>query len=126
MGHKMTIKPNAKRLSALFAARDKMEWNAFSKKVKSCQRGFMGEPEDMRPGRGEFHEYPSACICQKPFKYSDVSKNIKFDRFLNVSAKEFSYEYIGNEEPRRKKRIPKNKTVSIVEETFRDDFLSSD
>ncbi|GFP81767.1 uncharacterized protein at1g04910 [Phtheirospermum japonicum] len=126
MGHKRTIRPNAKRLSALFATRDKMEWNTFSRKVKSCQRGFMGEPEEMRPGRGEFHEYPSACVCQKPSKYSGVSKIRKFDRFLNVSAEEFSDEYNGNEEPGRKKRIPRNKTVSVVEETFRDDFLSSD
>ncbi|KAL3645328.1 O-fucosyltransferase 29 [Castilleja foliolosa] len=126
MGHKRTIRPNAKRLSALFAAREKMEWNTFSRKVKSCQRGFMGEPEEMRPGRGEFHEYPSACVCQKPSKYSDLSKSRKFDRFLNVSREEFSDEYNGNEEPKRKKRIPRNKTVTVVEETFRDEFLSTD
>ncbi|KAL6007804.1 O-fucosyltransferase 29 [Asimina triloba] len=65
MGHKRTIRPNSKRLSSLFQAREKMDWETFSKKVKSCQRGFMGEPDD-RTGRGEFHEYPSSCICQKP------------------------------------------------------------
>ncbi|KAK9927582.1 hypothetical protein M0R45_024761 [Rubus argutus] len=53
MGHKRTIRPNAKRLSALFMARDQMDWDTFAKKVKSCQRGFMGEPEDMRLGRGD-------------------------------------------------------------------------
>lgn len=67
MGHKRTIRPNAKRLSSVFGGRDKMEWATFSRKVKSYQRGFMGEPEEMRPGRGEFHEFPSACICHKPF-----------------------------------------------------------
>lgn len=44
-------------------------WDTFAGKVKSCQRGFMGEPEEMRPGRGEFHEYPASCICKKPLKY---------------------------------------------------------
>ncbi|XAR70466.1 hypothetical protein NMG60_11027320 [Bertholletia excelsa] len=72
MGHKRTIRPNAKKLSALLMARDKMDWNTFARKVKSCQRGFMGEPEE---GRGEFHEYPSSCICQKPFKYSILDNN---------------------------------------------------
>ena len=68
MGHKRTIRPNAKKLSALFMARDRMDWDTFSKKVKSCQRGFMGEPDEMRPGRGEFHEFPHSCICEKQFK----------------------------------------------------------
>ena len=73
MGHKRTIKPNAKKLSALFMARDKMDWDTFSKKVKSCQRGFMGEPDEMRPGRGEFHEFPHACVCEKPLE--DIEKS---------------------------------------------------
>ncbi|KAJ9147705.1 hypothetical protein P3X46_029831 [Hevea brasiliensis] len=73
-GHKRTIRPNAKRLSALLMERDKMDWDTFAKKVKSCQRGFMGEPDEMRPGRGEFHEYPSPCICEKPFS-NDGSSN---------------------------------------------------
>ncbi|KAH7514182.1 O-fucosyltransferase 29 [Ziziphus jujuba] len=68
MGHKRTIRPNAKKLSALFMARDKMDWDTFSRKVKSCQRGSMGEPDEMKPGRGEFHEYPDLCICEKPVK----------------------------------------------------------
>ncbi|OMO52476.1 GDP-fucose protein O-fucosyltransferase [Corchorus olitorius] len=66
MGHKRTIRPNAKRLSALFMERDQMDWDTFARKVKAVQRGFMGEPDEMRPGRGEFHEYPYSCICEKP------------------------------------------------------------
>lgn len=66
MGYKRTIRPNAKKLSALLMARHKMDWETFSRKVKACQRGFMGEPDEMRPGRGEFHEYPHDCICKKP------------------------------------------------------------
>ncbi|PON93035.1 O-fucosyltransferase [Trema orientale] len=74
-GHKRTIRPNAKRLSALFMARDKMDWDTFSKKVRSCQRGFMGEPEEMKPGRGEFHEFPYACVCEKPIKdFGDIDQ----------------------------------------------------
>ena len=67
MGHKRTIRPNTKKLSSLFMARHQMDWDTFAKKVKSCQRGFMGEPDEMRPGRGEFHEYPSSCICERTF-----------------------------------------------------------
>lgn len=67
MGHKRTIRPNAKKLSALFMARHEMDWDTFSRKVKACQRGFMGEPGEMKAGRGEFHEYPSTCVCEKPF-----------------------------------------------------------
>ncbi|XP_056864478.1 heat shock 70 kDa protein 17 isoform X2 [Raphanus sativus] len=73
MGHKRTIRPNAKKLSALFMDREKMEWNTFAKKVKSCQRGFMGDPDEFKPGRGEFHEYPQSCICQRPFSYDKHS-----------------------------------------------------
>lgn len=94
MGHKRTIRPNAKRLSALFAARDKMDWNSFSRKVKLCQRGFMGEPEEMRPGRGEFHEFPSTCICQKPSEYLAAMKD-GARNFLNVSADAASDKNIG-------------------------------
>ncbi|KAK9036527.1 hypothetical protein V6N11_078523 [Hibiscus sabdariffa] len=66
MGHKRTIRPNAKRLSPLLRERDQMDWDTFAEKVRAVQRGFMGEPDEMRVGRGEFHEYPYSCICQKP------------------------------------------------------------
>ncbi|KAL0550411.1 hypothetical protein IC582_014921 [Cucumis melo] len=65
-GHRRTIRPNAKRLSALFMERNKMDWDTFARKVKSCQRGFMGEPDDLKRGK-EFHEFPDSCICEKPF-----------------------------------------------------------
>ncbi|XP_031124669.1 O-fucosyltransferase 29-like [Ipomoea triloba] len=80
MGHKRTIRPNAKKLSALFMAREKIGWHAFTRKVKSCQRGFLGEPEETKPGRAEFHEYPASCICRKPFRYSSVVKNLNRNR----------------------------------------------
>ncbi|KAJ4800242.1 O-fucosyltransferase family protein [Rhynchospora pubera] len=67
MGHKRTIRPNAKKLSMLFKARSqmKLDWETFSTKVKYAQSDFMGEPDEMRPGRGDFHEFPYSCICKK-------------------------------------------------------------
>ncbi|PNT68558.1 hypothetical protein BRADI_3g42600v3 [Brachypodium distachyon] len=65
LGHKRTIRPNAKRLYSLFLTRGNMSWDAFSSKVHMFQKGFMGEPKELRPGRGEFHENPSTCICEK-------------------------------------------------------------
>ncbi|KAK1273904.1 hypothetical protein QJS04_geneDACA009733 [Acorus gramineus] len=64
-GHKRTIRPNAKKLYSLFLNRANMTWDAFSSKVRTYQRGFMGEPMEVRPGRGEFHENPSTCICER-------------------------------------------------------------
>lgn len=26
----------------------------------------MGEPNEVKPGRGEFHEHPLSCICERP------------------------------------------------------------
>jgi hypothetical protein len=42
-----------------------MGWDIFSQKVKKVQRGLMGEPDDIRPGRDDFNEFPSSCICQR-------------------------------------------------------------
>ncbi|KAL0545367.1 hypothetical protein IC582_015246 [Cucumis melo] len=72
-GHKPTIRPNAKKLYRLFLNRTNMTWGAFSSRVRTYQRGFMGEPNEVRPGRGEFHENPSPCICEvaKPHVKSD-------------------------------------------------------
>ncbi|XP_021757794.1 uncharacterized protein At1g04910-like [Chenopodium quinoa] len=96
MGHKRTIKPNAKRLSALFMSRDTMDWRTFAKKVKSAQRGFMGEPDEMKPGRGEFHEFPAACICRrrsrKPTNNTseelDISESERWRRSNNTAITE--------------------------------------
>ncbi|XP_021723162.1 uncharacterized protein At1g04910-like [Chenopodium quinoa] len=63
-GHKPTIRPNAKKLSKLFLNKGNMTWEEFSSKARSYQRGFMGLPHEVRPGRGEFHENPASCICE--------------------------------------------------------------
>lgn len=67
MGHKRTIRPNAKKLNILFQTRNQLGWDAFSRKVQKVQRGLMGEPDDIRPKQDDFHEFPSSCIClRKP------------------------------------------------------------
>ncbi|CAN1163176.1 O-fucosyltransferase 16 [Linum perenne] len=63
-GHKPTIRPNAKKLYRLFLSNNNMTWDAFASKVRTYQKGFMGEPKEVRPGRGEFHENPHTCICE--------------------------------------------------------------
>ncbi|MFS8006390.1 putative GDP-fucose protein O-fucosyltransferase [Helianthus anomalus] len=72
-GHKPTIRPNAKKLYRLFLNRENMTWGEFSSRVRTHQRGFMGEPKEVRPGRGEFHENPAACICE------DIEAKSKLD-----------------------------------------------
>lgn len=62
-GHKPTIRPNAKKLYKLFINRNNMTWEEFASRVRTSQIGFMGEPNEIKPGRGEFHENPAACIC---------------------------------------------------------------
>lgn len=133
MGHKRTIRPNAKRLSALFMARDKMDRDTFAKKVKSCQRGFMGEPNEIKPGRGEFHEYPSSCICQKPFNHSDVVNDEDGDLSLQdntiVSAVKYRHQTIGARQGEGRSQEVKKTRIgedlgSQAEESDHDDFLS--
>ncbi|KAM3308666.1 O-fucosyltransferase 29 isoform X1 [Capsicum chacoense] len=108
MGNKRTIRPNAKRLSALFMARTKMDWDTFSRKVKSCQSGFMGEPEEMRPGRGEFHEFPSSCICKTPFNHSNlIDKYNNHTSLVNPSHLDSRYRYIHNSSDLNDKSLQK-------------------
>ncbi|OEL30888.1 Uncharacterized protein BAE44_0008092 [Dichanthelium oligosanthes] len=64
-GHRRTIRPNAKKLYSLFLNRTSMSWDTFASKLQTFQKGFMGEPNEIKPGRGEFHEYPMDCICAK-------------------------------------------------------------
>ncbi|XP_060207368.1 O-fucosyltransferase 29-like [Lycium barbarum] len=115
MGHKRTIRPNAKRLSALFMARDKMDWSTFSRKVKSCQRGFLGEPEEMKPGR-EFHEFPSSCICKKPFNFSNVTSKEKYQiSRRNPTVLESRYRYLSNSSNLEQKSSQKFRKGSLRE-----------
>ena len=51
-----------------------MTWEAFALKLQRVQRGFMGEPNEMKPGRGQFFENPSACICEN----AETKEKLKF------------------------------------------------
>lgn len=83
LGHKRTIRPNAKRLYSLFLTRGNMSWDAFSSKVHVFQKGFMGEPRELRPGRGEFHENPSTCICEKTEPKTPTKTNPRSEQGLS-------------------------------------------
>ncbi|KAG8368018.1 hypothetical protein BUALT_Bualt15G0001600 [Buddleja alternifolia] len=63
-GHKPTIRPNTKKLYRLFLNRENMTWDEFASRVRTFQIGFMGEPNEVKAGRGEFHEHPLSCICE--------------------------------------------------------------
>lgn len=41
-----------------------MTWEEFVNTTRFYQIGFMGQPNEVKPGRGEFHENPVACICE--------------------------------------------------------------
>ncbi|XP_050263523.1 O-fucosyltransferase 16-like isoform X2 [Quercus robur] len=71
-GHKPTIRPNAKKLYRLFMNRNNMTWVEFASKVRTFQIGFMGEPNEVKPGTGELHENPLSCICEKSGKKAKV------------------------------------------------------
>ena len=52
-----------KKLGSLFSTRRNITWRAFTKKLRRIQRGYIGEPDEKRPG-GDFFEFPSSCICK--------------------------------------------------------------
>ncbi|KAM3199479.1 O-fucosyltransferase 16 [Capsicum annuum] len=64
-GHKPTIRPNARKLFRLFLNRNYMTEKEFVDRVNKCQAGFLGEPKEIGPTWGVFHENPSPCICEK-------------------------------------------------------------
>ncbi|KAI7751200.1 hypothetical protein M8C21_018767 [Ambrosia artemisiifolia] len=111
MGHKRTIRPNARKLNALFSQREKMPWTTFSRKVKSAQREFMGEPDDIKPGRTEFHEYPSSCICKKPLNFS-----LPDNKRITTNASSYGHNEGVNSRD--------NDASSSLEEKEDDDFLA--
>ncbi|PIA46884.1 hypothetical protein AQUCO_01500434v1 [Aquilegia coerulea] len=88
-GHKRTIRPNAKKLYSIFLNRVNMTWEAFASKVRTHQKGFMGEPNEVRPGRGEFHENPSTCICENSEdKAKDDSSSQSHSKVSSIIGKE--------------------------------------
>uniref|UniRef100_A0A2P2JMI4 O-fucosyltransferase family protein n=3 Tax=Rhizophora mucronata TaxID=61149 RepID=A0A2P2JMI4_RHIMU len=78
-GHRRTIRPNAKKLYRLFLNQANMTWEAFASKVRTFQRGFMGDPKEVRPGRGEFHENPHTCICE--YSEAEAKKDLGIRKY---------------------------------------------
>ncbi|CAH8333028.1 unnamed protein product [Eruca vesicaria subsp. sativa] len=92
-GHKPTIRPNAKKLYKLFLSKENTTWEEFASRVRTFQKGFMGEPKEVRAGRGEFHENPSTCICEDTDGKAkeggmDSRKLGKKNKVTNVEQKE--------------------------------------
>ncbi|CAI8600194.1 unnamed protein product [Vicia faba] len=85
-GHKPTIRPNAKKLYRLFMNRNNLTWDVFASSIRTFQKGFMGEPKELRPGRGGFHENPSTCICED--SVAKAAKNSGPRKFSNKKANE--------------------------------------
>ena len=54
-----------------------MTWDEFASGIRKHQKGFMGEPKEVRPGRGEFHENPSACICEDSKAKAVAESNLR-------------------------------------------------
>ncbi|XP_076920033.1 protein ROOT HAIR SPECIFIC 17-like [Bidens hawaiensis] len=63
-GYRPTIRPNSKKLYRLFLDRGNMTWEEFASRVRTHQIGFMGRPNESKPGKGQFYEYPITCICE--------------------------------------------------------------
>ncbi|MCO5548509.1 hypothetical protein L7F22_001969 [Adiantum nelumboides] len=76
-GHKRTVRPNVKKLGVLFLAKPNMTWEGFASKVRKAQKGFMGEPNEGRPGRAQFLENPAACICESPKGKDELKVAVK-------------------------------------------------
>ncbi|TVU10267.1 hypothetical protein EJB05_43788, partial [Eragrostis curvula] len=79
-GHKRTIRPNAKQLYPLFMKRGNLSWDEFSSQVRMIQNGYMGDPMEIMPGKGEFHANPAACICGMPQRNSGVIPSSRSNR----------------------------------------------
>lgn len=82
-GHKPTIRPNAKKLQHFFTNRTNMTWEDFAAGVRKYQVGFMGEPFEIKAGKGGFHEYPLACLCQDDNGHANRLFNTLDERITN-------------------------------------------
>lgn len=87
-GHKRTIQPNVKKLGSLFLSRPNITWKAFSTKLRLVQRGYIGEPNELRPG-GDFFEYPDACICRNQDENVNLSEAVLHEGRKDYDPNEF-------------------------------------
>ncbi|GJN34530.1 hypothetical protein PR202_gb23199 [Eleusine coracana subsp. coracana] len=72
--------PNAKQLYPLFMKRGNISWDEFSSQAQIIQNGYMGDPMEIVPGRGEFHANPAACICEMTQRNSGVISTSRSNR----------------------------------------------
>ncbi|CAH9101678.1 unnamed protein product [Cuscuta epithymum] len=86
-GHKPTVRPNSKKLWRLFLSRNNMTWEEFSSKVNRFQKGFMGDPMEVKSGGG-FHEKPSSCICKLSDGTAKLLSSTPQEGSVEVSVKE--------------------------------------
>ncbi|KVI04032.1 GDP-fucose protein O-fucosyltransferase [Cynara cardunculus var. scolymus] len=104
-----TIRPNAKKLWRLFVDRNNMTWEEFETTTRAYQMGFMGEPNEVKPGRGEFHENPAACICEnsesKSKSMMHSNPDVKFDEKNDVAEDEHDGFYEEDVEIEDKSRV---------------------
>lgn len=89
-GHKPTIRPNAKKLSRLFLNQKNMTWEEFALGIRTHQVGFMGDPNEVKPGRSEFHENPSSCICENTLPSTEDSSLHGNPAIIYQNSKEHS------------------------------------
>jgi len=86
--------------------KNSMTWEEFASRVRTFQVGFIGEPNELRPGSGEFHENPSSCICQNSTSESGVKtggisypQNQTPDNYESTKTKNLAEEQFTEEEP---------------------------
>ncbi|KAL7604932.1 hypothetical protein Lser_V15G17074 [Lactuca serriola] len=103
-GYKPTIRPNAKKLYRLFLDRGNMTWEEFASRVRTHQIGFMGRPNESKPGKDEFHENPIACICE----------HFNNSRSLNESKNQSEIKH--NNQDIQAKQSHRNESEVIVKE----------
>lgn len=79
-------------------------WEEFASRVRNSQIGFIGEPNEVRHGKGIFHENPEACICEKlegnstdttsqTIRFNDINQegNSELYTIDDLDAAEFEY-----------------------------------
>lgn len=75
-----------------------MTWEEFASRVRTHQIGFMGEPKEMKPGRGDFHENPSPCICESSENKANNNGSLYNNNMAVQELDEFTDEQLNNEE----------------------------
>lgn len=65
-----------------------MTWQEFASQIGTSQIGFIGEPMEVKGGRGEFHENPTTCV----YAHSEMDIGA-----ATISARRYIGEVIGGQ-----------------------------